>query len=61
MANNHEAQLARNESRAVERIWVALRWAARHKCKRSNCGDVCLCGPCSARKALEYYGLEEKR
>jgi predicted RNA-binding protein len=37
----------------------AARWAARQRCIKSNCGSICLCGPCSARKALEHYG--EKR
>jgi len=26
-------------------------------CKRSNCGEVCLCPPCHARVALERMGL----
>lgn len=31
----------------------ALRGLARQRCKRSNCGTVCLCDACHARKALE--------
>ena len=31
----------------------ALRGLARVRCKRSNCGTVCFCEPCHARKALE--------
>jgi hypothetical protein len=30
----------------------ALRDFAREPCRRSNCGSVCLCGPCHARAAL---------
>lgn len=53
--------LEMRENLAVTYIWTALRWSARQRCKRNNCGTACLCGPCAARKALEYYGLEEKR
>lgn len=56
-----EVELELNENRAVAHIWTALRWAARQACKRRNCGTACKCGPCAARLALEYYGLEEKR
>lgn len=31
----------------------ALQGVAAKKCHRRNCGTVCLCGPCHARKALE--------
>jgi len=31
----------------------ALRSLARQRCRRSNCGSVCLCDSCHARKALE--------
>lgn len=33
----------------------AIEWAAEQKCIRSNCGTVCLCGPCHARKVLEIH------
>lgn len=33
----------------------ALRELAAKRCQRSNCGQVCLCGPCSARYALPFY------
>lgn len=36
----------------------ALRELAAQRCKRSNCGTVCLCGPCHARKALEVLDPE---
>jgi hypothetical protein len=31
----------------------ALREMAKRPCNKSNCGSVCLCGPCHARRALE--------
>jgi hypothetical protein len=34
-------------------VMEALRDFARKPCHRSNCGTVCLCGSCHARKALE--------
>lgn len=34
-------------------VLPALRDLARERCRRSNCGTVCLCAPCHARKALE--------
>lgn len=33
----------------------ALREFAKHKCNKSNCGTVCLCGPCSARRAVPFF------
>lgn len=30
----------------------ALRELGQERCHRSNCGTVCLCGPCHARAAL---------
>jgi hypothetical protein len=41
--------------RAKSYMLEALRWAARKRCIKSNCGSVCLCGPCSAREALKHY------
>jgi len=32
----------------------AVRYAADRPCVRRNCGEVCLCGPCHARRALAY-------
>jgi hypothetical protein len=32
----------------------AIRFAADQPCKRSNCGSVCLCGPCHGRRALAW-------
>jgi hypothetical protein len=31
----------------------ALRSLAMTRCRQRNCGTVCLCDPCHARKALE--------
>lgn len=28
---------------------------AKQRCNRRNCGTVCLCASCHARKALEFY------
>ena len=39
----------------------ALRWAARQPCQPNNCGSVCLCGPCSARKALAHFDPSWRR
>jgi len=36
----------------------ALREMAKEFCRKSNCGSVCLCGPCHARKALEELDPE---
>ena len=36
----------------------ALREMAKEPCHKSNCGSVCLCGPCHARKALEELDPE---
>lgn len=40
--------------RITDDILQAVRYAARQPCKRSNCGTVCLCGPCHARRALPF-------
>jgi hypothetical protein len=36
-------------------ILAVLRAAARQRCDKGNCGTVCLCVPCHARRALESY------
>jgi hypothetical protein len=36
----------------IVHLLEALRWASDQPCKPSNCGTVCLCGPCSARRSL---------
>ena len=42
-------------------ILEALRFASKLPCKKSNCGTVCLCGSCHARKSLpEMEQREEK-
>jgi hypothetical protein len=33
----------------------ALESLARQRCRRANCGTVCLCDPCAARYALPHY------
>lgn len=33
-------------------VLEALREMAKQPCNRSNCGTICLCGSCHARKAL---------
>lgn len=43
------------EVRAHRHMLDALRGASRESCNRSNCGTVCLCTSCHARKALEFY------
>lgn len=34
---------------------LALRAFARERCNTRNCGTVCLCDSCHARRALDYY------
>lgn len=36
----------------------ALRGIATERCNKRNCGTVCLCTPCHARRALEVYDPE---
>jgi hypothetical protein len=36
----------------ITHLLEAIRWASDQPCKPSNCGTVCLCGPCSARRSL---------
>jgi hypothetical protein len=36
----------------IVHLLEALRWASDQPCNRSNCGSVCLCGPCHARRTL---------
>lgn len=35
-------------------ILEAIRYAADRPCEPRNCGTVCLCGPCHARRALSF-------
>lgn len=47
------------QARSLDRhVKGALRYAAVQMCVRNNCGTVCLCGPCHARKALEIIDPE---
>jgi ferredoxin len=47
-------RLETKEEKATRRhVIPALRDYAVHPCIEWNCGSVCLCGPCHARKALE--------
>lgn len=39
------------------RAFASQRWHGKG-CRRSNCGTVCLCGPCHARVALEKMAEE---
>jgi hypothetical protein len=43
-------------NKAEQHVLEALRYAALQPCIEHNCGTVCLCGPCHARKALELKG-----
>jgi ferredoxin len=36
----------------IVHLLEALRWASDQPCDRRNCGSVCLCGPCHARRTL---------
>jgi hypothetical protein len=47
-----------NIREARQHMIEALRALARDKCSRNNCGTVCLCASCHARKALEFYDPE---
>ena len=42
----------------LQHVLEALRELASKRCKRRNCGTVCLCGPCHARKALKVLDPE---
>lgn len=42
-------------AKAAMHMMVALKHLARQPCNRKNCGTICLCAPCHARKALEFY------
>ena len=41
--------------KVITHMMEALKCLAVRRCKKKNCGTVCLCGPCHARKALEYF------
>ena len=41
------------DHKLLNHVLEALRELASKRCHRRNCGRVCLCGPCHARKALE--------
>lgn len=44
------------EAKAMKRFAIpALRALAAKPCYPDNCGTVCLCDPCLARKALETF------
>lgn len=45
--------------KAKQSMLEALRYLAKKRCNKRNCGTVCLCEPCHARKALEYYDKAE--
>lgn len=50
----HDKRLARRH------MMEALRYLAKKRCIKKNCGTVCLCAPCCARKALEFYERRNK-
>jgi len=51
---NELTPLDKKTSDVIQRHAIpALRALAIKRCVRSNCGTVCLCDPCHARKALE--------
>jgi hypothetical protein len=52
---NDISDRVRAKFEAAGHMIQALRDLARQPCDRRNCGTVCLCGPCHARKALEWY------
>ena len=59
-ADSKDAVLVRNVVARIDaerKAWVhaleALRYLARQPCKPRNCGTVCLCPPCHARRALD--------
>lgn len=43
--------------KAKRHMLEALRWLAKQRCNKRNCGTVCLCESCHARKAIEYYDV----
>ena len=43
------------EKKAHQHMIEALRALAKKRCNKKNCGTVCLCGSCHARKALEHF------
>jgi hypothetical protein len=47
--------LYHDKLRARRCMMEALRYLARRRCIKKNCGTACLCAPCSARAALEFY------
>lgn len=59
MSGSADAQAAQARVYIKRRVRIsmleAIRYLARQRCRPSNCGTVCLCPPCHARRALEYY------
>lgn len=43
---------------ASRHMLEALKSLGAERCHKRNCGTVCLCAPCLARKALEVYDPE---
>ena len=46
------------QKKAFQSMLEALRWLAMQACDRDNCGTVCLCPSCHARRAVDYYDPE---
>jgi hypothetical protein len=42
----------------IVHLLEAIRYASDRPCRRSDCGTVCLCGPCHARRALAVLDPE---
>lgn len=55
VVRSSEARRRAQAKKAKIYMLEVLRWAAKKSCNRRNCGTACLCEPCAARKALEYY------
>lgn len=49
------------EKKLKAHVREALDFAARLPCHKSNCGSVCLCGSCHARRALALMRQLERK
>ena len=43
------------KDQAYDSMLEAIRHLSRQKCIKKNCGTVCLCGPCHAKRALGWH------
>jgi hypothetical protein len=53
-----EQAVNRRTSKARRHVTEAIRYLGVQPCTPDNCGTVCLCPPCHARKALEILDPE---